>query len=84
MKRAFNITINPLLLELITTHCCENNLSRSKYITQLIAKDLEIPLNSSGDVDETQFNEYLVKSIDKKIEELQLERMRILGAGGFL
>lgn len=78
MKKSFKITLDPILLDIATEHCCNLKISRSHYITSLIAGDLNIPINNHGDVDNELLKDYLLSSIDKKINDLKLEKQRIL------
>jgi hypothetical protein len=78
VKHKIAVTMCPRLWDLIGVKSCDLQLSRSRYISKLVAEDLGVKLDSHGNLDESHFNESMVKIIDCKIQELESQKKQYL------
>ena len=80
MKQKVTLTVCPKLWDLAGVKACDLKVSRSRYISNLISENLDVKLDSTGNLDEKHFNESMVKIIDYKIRELESQKKQYLEA----
>jgi len=80
MKQKITLTLCPKLWDLVGVKACDLKVSRSRYISNLISEDLDVKLDSAGNLDEKHFNESMVKIIDFKIKELESQKKQYVEA----
>ena len=78
MKQRITLTVCPKLWDLAGVKSCDLQLSRSGYISKLIAEDLDVKLDSTGNLDEVHFNESMIKIIDCKIRDLESQKKKYI------
>ena len=83
MKKKFHIILDEKLYELLDQHCKCEGIYRSHFIVNLIAKELNVTLNSDGTINANDYIDYKLKELDNCIEKMQekkreLEKLKVI------